>query len=53
MPQLPLQFQAAIALRAALASSISPPQENLDKNPIELVNNERFTTVLIVVGKKP
>jgi hypothetical protein len=54
----PRQCQAAFALRAALASSISPAQDDLANHPVELAptalgHPKTFTAVLIEVGKKP
>jgi len=51
--QLPQQFQAARALKAALVSSIAPAQDDLASSPIGVQSFRQFTAVLIEVGKKP
>jgi hypothetical protein len=59
LSKVPRQLQAAFALKNALASSISPSQDDLLSsqvgvvNPSDRQNPRNFTAVLIEVGKKP
>jgi hypothetical protein len=53
LPDVPQHIRAAFALRDALASSISPRQDDLEGSSVNVEKFNKFTEVLIDVGNKP
>jgi hypothetical protein len=49
----PDAYKAALALKNALALSISPKQDDLAGSRLDLVKFGKFTEVLIDLGNKP